>query len=65
MQEFKEHSLIFFQDIVNGKGRSFEVSHDIEQFLNKLIITKKSERSDKKEILQLLYMILLQDLNQL
>ncbi|HDR4581913.1 HpaII family restriction endonuclease [Bacillus mobilis] len=48
VQEFKEHSLIFFQDIVNGKGRSFEVSHDIEQFLNKLIITKKSERSDKK-----------------
>ncbi|OFC92726.1 HpaII restriction endonuclease [Bacillus thuringiensis] len=48
IQEFKEHSLVFLNDIVEGKGRSFEVSKEIADFLKRIKITKKSERSDKK-----------------
>lgn len=48
VQEFKDTSLVFFRDIVAGRGRTFAVSQDVEDFLTKLLITKKSERSDRK-----------------
>lgn len=48
IQEFKDKSLRLFEEIKVGKGRTFPVSADIEEFFNSIHVTRKAEKPTKK-----------------